>query len=144
MTVFCEKNRQDSDQEDHVVIKFFVLRSILEECLEWNTPLIINFIDFQKVFDSIHRPTLWNILKEYGVPEKYVNIIKILYENSKCVVKVNNSLTDWFFIKTGVRQGCILSPLLFGITIDWVMKWNMENKTPGIKWFNNTTVEDCR
>ena len=83
--------------------QIFVLRSILEEWLEWNTPLIINFIDFQKAFDSIHRPTLWNILKEYGVPEKYVNIIKTLYENSKCVVKVNNSLTDWFFTKTGVR-----------------------------------------
>ena len=81
----------------------------MEECLEWNTPLIINFIEFQKAFDSIHRPTLWNILKEYGVPEKYVNIIETLYENSKCAVKVNNSLTDWFFIKTGVRQGCIIS-----------------------------------
>ena len=94
--------------------QFFVLRSNLEEFLEWNTPLIINFIDFQKAFDSIHRSTLWNILKKYGVPEKYVNIIKTLYENSKCAVKVNSSLTDWFFIKTGVRQGCILSPLLIG------------------------------
>ena len=55
---------------------------------------------------------------------------------------MNNSLTDWFFIKTGVCQGCILSPLLFGITIDWVMKRSMENKTTGIKWLNNTTVED--
>ena len=80
--------------------------------------------------------------KEYGVPEKYVNIIKTLYENSKCVVKVKNSLTDWFFIKTGVRQGCILSPFLFGITIDQVMKRNMENKNTGIKWLNNTTLED--
>ena len=52
--------------------QIFVLRSILEECLEWNTPLTIKFIDFQKAFDSIHRPTLWNILKEYGVPERYV------------------------------------------------------------------------
>ena len=122
--------------------QIFVLRSIFEECLEWNTLLIINFIDFQKAFDSIHRPTLWNILKEYGVPEKYVNIVKTLYENSKCAVKVNNSLTDWFLIKSGVRQGCILSPLLFGITIDWVMKRSMENKTTGIKWLNNTTLED--
>ena len=71
-----------------------------------------------------------------------MNIIKTLYENSKCAGKVNNSLTDWFFIKTAVRQGCILSPLLFGITIDWVMKRSIENKTTGIKWLNNTTLED--
>ena len=58
------------------------------------------------------------------------------------MVKVNNSLTEWFFIKTGVRQGCILSPLLFGITIDWITKRSMENKTTGIKWLNNTTLED--
>ena len=105
-----------------------------------HTPLIINFIDLQQPFNSIHRPTLWNILKEYGVPEKYVNIIKTLYENSKCAVKVNNSLTDWFLIKTGVCQGCILSSL--GIAVDWVMKRSMENKTTGIKWLNNTTLED--
>ena len=55
---------------------------------------------------------------------------------------MNNSLTDWFIIKTGVRQVCILSPLLFGIIIDWVMKRSMENKTTGIKWLNNTTLED--
>ena len=73
---------------------------------------------------------------------KNVKIIKTLYENSKCAVKVNNSLTDWFFIKTGVCQGGILSPLLFCITIDWIMKRSMENKTTGIKWLNNTTLED--
>ena len=109
-------------------------------------PLSSISLNFQKPFDSIHRPTLWNIFKEYGVPEKYVNIIKTLYENSKCAVNVNNSLTDWFNIKTGVHQSCILSPLLFGITIDWVMKRSMENKTTRIKWLSNTTLEDldCR
>ena len=55
---------------------------------------------------------------------------------------MNNSLTDWFLIKTGVRESCILSPLLFGITIDWVMKRSIENETTGIKWLNNTTLED--
>ena len=50
---------------------------------------------------------------------------------------MNNSLTDWFFIKTG-----ILSPLLFGITIDWVIKRSMENKTTRIKLLNNITLEN--
>ena len=63
-------------------------------------------------------------------------------QSVRCAVKVNNSLTDWFFIKNGVHQGCILSPLLFGITIDWVMKRSIANKTTGIKWLNNTTLED--
>ena len=68
--------------------------------------------------------------------------MKALNENSRYAIKVNNASTDWFSIKTRVRQGCILSPLLFGITIDGVMKRSMENKTTGIKWLNNTTLED--
>ena len=51
-------------------------------------------------------------------------------------------LIDWFSIKTGVRQGYILSPLLIGINTDRVMKRSMKNKNTGIKWFNNTTLED--
>ena len=45
------------------------LRIILDECLEWQTPLAVSFVDFQKAFDSLHRETLWNIAAEYGIPQ---------------------------------------------------------------------------
>ncbi|KAJ8378366.1 hypothetical protein AAFF_G00243240 [Aldrovandia affinis] len=52
------------------------LRIILEQSLEWNSPLVVNFIDYEKAFDSLDRATLWKLLRHYGVPEKYTNIIK--------------------------------------------------------------------
>ena len=50
--------------------QIFALRNIIEQCLEWNTPLFINFVDFRKAFDSVHRNTLWKILHSYGISIK--------------------------------------------------------------------------
>src|SRR5579871_5851057 len=122
--------------------QIFTLRTIIEESVEMQSPLIINFIDFQKAFDSLHRPTLWNILTSYGFPTKYLNIIKALYDNSRCCVRTNEGKTEWFHIETGVKQGCIMSPLLFGIAIDWVMKNYAQNEHFGINWTDDKTLED--
>ena len=62
--------------------QIFTLRMIIEESTEIQSNLI-NFVDFQKAFDSLHRPSLWKILTLYGFPEKYVNIIKAFYVDSK-------------------------------------------------------------
>jgi hypothetical protein len=56
--------------------QIFALKNIIEQCIEWKSPLYINFIDFKKAFDSIHRETLWTILRSYGVPDKIVTLIK--------------------------------------------------------------------
>ena len=64
----CGKNKQDSDQEGHV----FALRQIIEKVMAWQIPVMTNFIDFRKAFDCIHRPSLWLILKQYGIPDSIV------------------------------------------------------------------------
>ena len=51
------------------------LRIILEQSSEWNSPLYIHFVDFEKAFDSVDRDTIWKLLRHYGVPVKFVNII---------------------------------------------------------------------
>ena len=100
----------------------FSLRILLEESNEWQVQLLVVFIDFLKAFDSIHRETMWKILIHYGIPIKIVNIIKALYLDIKCAVQTEGGLTDWFTVQSGVRQGCILSPLLFAIVIDFVLR----------------------
>ncbi|VDP41848.1 unnamed protein product [Schistosoma margrebowiei] len=57
-----------------------ILRIIVEQLIEWNSSLHINFIDYEKTFGSVDRRTLWKLLRHYGVPEKIVNIIRNLYD----------------------------------------------------------------
>jgi len=64
---------------------------------------MVNFIDFRKAFDCIHRPSLWAILRHYGIPEGIVTIIQNLYKDSKSNVKVNDMSGEWFEVVTGVR-----------------------------------------
>ena len=72
--------------------QILTLRNIIEQCYNWNKPLCINFIDFKKAFNSIHRESLWKILKLYNIPEKYINIFKALYRNSSCCVRTKERL----------------------------------------------------
>jgi len=106
--------------------QIFSLRILIERCLEFQIPAVATFVDFKAAFDSVHRPSLWKIMREYGIPEKVVSIIRCTYSGSEARVMVGESTTDWFEVETGVRQGCVWSPLLFGLLIDWVLKKSCE------------------
>jgi len=102
----------------------FLLRQLIQQHLQYGLPLHmhITFIDFAKAFDTVHRQTLFKILRHYGIPKKLVNIISDLYDNDQGRVKHGQATTGIFDINTGVRQGCLLSPLLFIILLDYVMR----------------------
>ncbi|KAL9979771.1 hypothetical protein ACROYT_G017482 [Oculina patagonica] len=74
--------RKDRDCTEHI----FSLRNIIEQCHEWQRGLYINFIDFQKAFDSVHRESLWSILRAYGIPAHIVRVIKQFYTDFCCSV----------------------------------------------------------
>jgi hypothetical protein len=126
----------------NTVNHIFTLRNIIEQCLEYNATLYLNFIDFSKAFDSIIRKRLWQILEMYGIPQKYINIIRELYNNSKASVEVNGKLTDFFDVETGVRQGCVLSGLLFIIVVDWIMRTTIKDNKLGLRWKFTSVLED--
>ena len=122
--------RQDRSCIDQIT----TLRIIVEQSLEWNSSLYINFVEYEKAFDSIDRETLWKLLRHYGVPTKLVTLIKNSYEGMKCRVIHRGQLSNSFEVKTGVRQGCLLSPFLFLLVIDWVMKTTTTGNRNGIQW----------
>jgi len=124
------------------VDQIFTLRQILEQVNEWNASLCVAYIDFEKAFDSVHRPMLWKILRHYGVPVKIVNLIASLYENFECRVAHDGLITEKFAVQTGVRQGCILSPLLFSLAMDWTMRQVTHNNPHGIPWTPTAPLED--
>ncbi|XP_063447098.1 uncharacterized protein LOC134726617 [Mytilus trossulus] len=122
--------------------QLFALRNIIEQCSEWNAPLYINFVDFEKAFDSIHRESLWSILKAYHIPAKLITVIKLFYDSFECAVLDEGVQSDWFKVKTGVKQGCVMSGFLFLIAIDYVMKQTIKDHETGIRWKFTTKLED--
>ena len=118
------------------------LRIIVEQSIEWNSPLYVNFVDYEKAFDSLDRESLWKLLRHYGAPMKFVNLIRNSYEGLSCRVVHEGKLTEKFEVKTGVRQGCLLSPFLFILAIDWIMRAVTNRKRNGIQWTLWTQLDD--
>ena len=79
------------------------------------------FIDYSKVFDCVDQNKLWNILKEMGIPDHFT-CPKNLYAGQEATVRTEHGTTDWFQIGKGVRQGCILSPCLFNLYAEYIMR----------------------
>ena len=139
-TMFREQQagfRQGRGCSDHI----FVLRNIVEQCEEWQKSVILNFVDFRKAFDCVHRESMWKILEIYGIPRKFISIIKSMYHGSESCVRVGQEHTDWFTVATGVRQGDVLSPLLFNILLDFIMR-KIDTMECGIEWAGGKRLRD--
>ena len=100
----------------------FALLQLIEKHWEFNKPFYIAFLDLEKAFDRIPRGNLWQALNTYDIPMDLQRAIESTY--SMCLSKVNTQMGGgkWFDTKSGVRQGSILSPLLFILYMDLVIK----------------------
>lgn len=114
----------------------------MEHSFEWNSTLYTVFVDFQQTFDSLHRESLWKILRHYGISQKLVHIIQSLYENFEYQMIHRNQLTEPIAVNTEVKQGCILSPVLFSLEIDWIMKNITQGKKQGLQWTLASILRD--
>jgi len=110
------------------------LRIIVEQSIEWNSILYINFIDFEKAFDSVDRELLWKLLRHYVVPDKIISLIQCTHKDLSCKIAHASQLSESFEVKTGVRQGCLVSPFLFLPVIDGIMKITTTGRSNGIQW----------
>jgi len=94
----------------------FALKTINEKVLEYNQLVQYLFIDFQKEYDSIHRDTLWECMKEFKIPAKSVSMCKTCVQKTRSVVRIEGTLSSFFFLnKTSFKQGDPLSALLFNL-----------------------------
>ena len=66
--------------------QIFVLRNIIEQVAEWNSSLYLCFVEYEKAFDSIHRYTLWKIIRCYGIPTKIMRMVQVIYTDYTCAV----------------------------------------------------------
>ena len=80
------------------------------------------FIDYAKSFDCVDHNKLWKILQEMGIPDHLICLLRNQYTNQEATVRTRIGTMDWFQIGKGVRQGCILSPCLFNLYAEYIMK----------------------
>ena len=88
----------------------FVLRQVLEERIRCGRRTIMVFIDFRSAFDCVHWPALWQSMELERTPPKLVRLVQRLYSESESCVRVNGAHSNYFSVRSGVRQGCTLSP----------------------------------
>ena len=92
------------------------------------------FIDYAKAFDCVDHNKLWKILKEIGIPKHLTYLLRNLYAGQVATVRARHGTTDWFQIGKGVRQGCILSPYLFNLYAEYIMRnAGLDEAQAGIK-----------
>ena len=120
------KNRSTIDQ-------IFTLRQILEKRREHNLAVHNVFVDFQKAYDSIHRDGLYTIMAEFGIPQELVKMAAICLDGVRSRVQMGNRRGDPFGVNTGLRQGDGLSPLLFNLVLEWVVR-RIENVRGGVNF----------
>ena len=145
------KNEVDNISRDHqagfrqgrgCIDQIATLRIIVEQSMEFDSSLYINFVDYEKASDSLDRDTLWKVLQHYSIPEKIITLIRNTYDGMTCKVTHAGRLTESFQVKTGVRQGCLLSPFMFLVAIDWIMKTTTKTRRNGIQWTLWSELDD--
>ena len=101
--------------------QLFALRQIIEKSMAFQLDISFCFIDFRAAFDSVDREQMYQIMKHYGLPQKVINIIRNSYDGFKCRVKAEGEKGRLFDVRTGVRQGDVWSPILFGLVINYIL-----------------------
>ena len=119
------------------------IRWIIEKAREFQKNIYFCFIDCAKAFDCVDHNKLWKILKEMGIPDHLTCLLRNLYAGQGATVRTGHGTTDWFHTGKGIHQGCILSPYLFNLYAENIMRnaglWEMlgwkkhklESRLPG-------------
>ena len=92
------------------------------------------FINYAKAFDCVDHNKLWKILQQMGIPDHLTCLLRSLYAGQEATVRIGHGTTDWLQIGKGILQGCILSPCLFNLHAEYIMKnAGLEEAQAGIK-----------
>ena len=107
---------------------------IIKKAREFQKNVYVCFIDYAKTFDCVDHNKLWKILKEMGIPDHLTCLLRNLYADQEATVRTGHGTTDWFQIGKGVRQGSILSPSLFNLYAEYIMRNSgLDETQTGIK-----------
>ena len=95
---------------------------IIEKARDFQENIYFCFIDYAKAFDCVDHNKLWTILKETGIPDHLICLLRNLYAGQEATVRTGHGTTDWFQIGKGVHQACVFSPCLFNLYAEYSMR----------------------
>ena len=110
----------------------FSLRQLQEKCREQQGPLYIAFIDLTKVLDLVSRDGLFKALPKIGCPPILLSMVRSFHDNMQATIQYEGSLSEPFEIKSGVKQGCVIAPNLFGILFSLLLRHAFGSETEGV------------
>ena len=107
---------------------------IIKKAREFQINICFCFADYAKALGCVDHNKLWKILKEMGIPGHMTCLLRNLYAGQEAIVRTGHGTTDWFQTGKGVHQGCILSPCLFNLYAEYIMRnAGLEEAQAGIK-----------
>ena len=107
---------------------------IMKKARQFQKNIYFCFIDYAKAFDCVDHNKVWRILRQMGIPDHLTCLLRNLYASQEGTVRTGHGTTDWFPKGKGVRQGCILSPCLFNLYAEYIMRnAGLEEAQAGVK-----------
>ena len=94
----------------------------MEKAREFQKNIYFCFIGYAKDFDCVDHSKLWKILKEMGIPDHLTCLLRNLYASQEATFRTGHGTKDWFQIGKGVQHSCILSPFLFNLYAEYIMR----------------------
>ena len=102
--------------------QIFIVRQMCEKYLGKGKDVHFAFLGLEKAYDSVDRDAVWIVLRLYGIGGRLLRGFKSLYVGSKSCVRVGNEVSEWLPVRVGLRQGCVMSPWLFSLYIDGMVR----------------------
>ena len=118
----------------------FIARQLCEKYREYDTDSYHLFVDFAQAYDSVHRDSMWNVLRFFLVPEKLVRVLWACYSDTRGKVRIGGQLSEEFRLNSGLKQGCPLSCALFNMALEWVMRQTPTEADP-LRLMNGVEVD---
>ncbi|BHF57167.1 hypothetical protein SprV_0100010800 [Sparganum proliferum] len=112
----------------------FAARQLQEKCQETRTHLYSIFVDLTKAFDTVNRKGLWKIMRNFGCPERFIEMVRQLHDGMMARVTDNGAVSEAFAVTNGVKQRCVLAPTLFSLMFSaMLMDAYRDERPPGIR-----------
>ena len=107
---------------------------IIEKAREFQKNIYLCFIVYTKAFDRVDHNILWKILQEMEIPDHHTCLLRNLYASQGATIRTEHGTIEWFQIGKGVHQGCVLSPCLFNLYVEYIMQnARLDETQAGIK-----------